>query len=429
MKKRGKKFDKKFYIPIIAGVFIIIFAIFVISNASCTNAYKITSDIDVGDVIHTTITKECITSGDFQPLDQNELKSATDAKINYLKAVTYAYDINSTIQKYENEINNLSVMSSRYNNTVIQKEISSLQDQITSKQIDLNNAQENIVSTRNILNETIRNITVTVATEDERDKIISDINNINYIPVITFDQPTYTWTDRVYITIVDPKKNVDPKGIDTVGGHEDNKITIRTGRGTIENYMLTETGDDTGIFTGTIRLTGFSPYDPVGDGNQERQSGVTTQGGIGDSGLLAAGPGEELLAYYYFLDGQYVSTSANIDWNVGEVSFIDSSYEMGIAHIRLIDPDLNLDPYSIDHAPVKVYSTSDPAGFSLNLNETGDDTGIFDGTLHFSTKTSALDSTLLANKGDTITVSYWDRTLPRSYNYQTKTILATTQLK
>ena len=37
----------------------------------------------------------------------------------------------------------------------------------------------------------------------------------------------------------------------------------------IDNYRLVETGTDTGIFTGEVILTGFSPHDADGDGNED----------------------------------------------------------------------------------------------------------------------------------------------------------------
>lgn len=78
----------------------------------------------------------------------------------------------------------------------------------------------------------------------------------NFGASIVLDQKIYTSTDMVYITVVAPDYNLDSHKVDVIGNAHDEKITISTSLGKISNYKLLETGVDTGIFTGMIRLKG-----------------------------------------------------------------------------------------------------------------------------------------------------------------------------
>ncbi|MGI0018009.1 MAG: hypothetical protein ACREA1_04830, partial [Nitrosotalea sp.] len=95
----------------------------------------------------------------------------------------------------------------------------------------------------------------------------------NFGATVELDQKVYTWTDRVYMTVVAPDHNFDPNLIDIIGDNDENKVTVST-RGHSINYKLVETGVDTGIFTGYVILTG----DP-------QVKGGITGGGVDGQGL------------------------------------------------------------------------------------------------------------------------------------------------
>ena len=79
---------------------------------------------------------------------------------------------------------------------------------------------------------------------------------------IELDQKVYTWTDKVYITIVAPDHNFDADQVDEIGSDDtDYPINIKTQEDEIEGYKLVETGADTGIFSGELILTGVEHDD------------------------------------------------------------------------------------------------------------------------------------------------------------------------
>jgi hypothetical protein len=105
-----------------------------------------------------------------------------------------------------------------------------------------------------------------------------------------------------------------------------------------------------------------------------------------------------------------ISATARIDTTTATVAFSKDTYELtDTGMVTMIDPDANTNSVLIESAQVAVYSTTDPAGMSLTVQETDLNTGIFMGSFTFSSSVTA-GSMLFASTGDTITASYTDNT-------------------
>ena len=76
----------------------------------------------------------------------------------------------------------------------------------------------------------------------------------NFGAVVDMDEKTYSPTDKVHLTVVAPDFNLDSEKIDEIGQSPHSTIQIQTGADRLENYKLVETGLDTGIFVGELRL-------------------------------------------------------------------------------------------------------------------------------------------------------------------------------
>ena len=61
-----------------------------------------------------------------------------------------------------------------------------------------------------------------------------------YAPIFT-DKKVYTWTDKVYITVVAPSWNANRYGIDSIGAEDDHFFKISTAEHSLKPYKLTET--------------------------------------------------------------------------------------------------------------------------------------------------------------------------------------------
>ena len=251
---------------------------------------------------------------------------------------------------------------------------------------------------------------------DEDEDITLQVMTSDFGATIELDQKVYTWTDKIYITIVAPDHNYDSDLVDEIGNTDTDPIKISTRGHDLDEYKLVETGTDTGIFTGEVILTGFAPHDADGDGELYDARDIT--GGSGPtSGLLETNNDDGLSVSFEYSEDTTIVASALIRWNIGEVQWLESSYPAtGSGIVRVIDPDMNLNPEAVDNFDVNVWSDSDAGGIDLTVTETNEATGIFEGTVDFQTETESSGHRLRAAEGDTVTAEYEDRTLPDPYN-------------
>ncbi len=229
---------------------------------------------------------------------------------------------------------------------------------------------------------------------------------------IELDQKVYTWTDKVYVSVIAPNLNKDSTKIEKIGNNKKNWLTIQTREKKLEGYELIETGPDTGIFTGEIKLTGFADYDAKGDGKIAKFLGNTSGSGPID-GQLGCKENDGIKIILKVNDIEY-SGAALIRWNIGEIQWDKPEYKIAdTGTIVVVDPDVNLDPDLIDLLPIRIWSDSDPIGMILTAVETGVATGIFYADIQFGDKTS--NSSLKVQKSDSVTAEYIDKTLPDPY--------------
>ena len=244
-----------------------------------------------------------------------------------------------------------------------------------------------------------------------------------------FDKQTYTWTDKIFIRIVAPDFNFDRHAIDEIGGDSFNPIKVSTRGHTLDQYKLVETGPSTGIFTGEIILTGFC-HDADGNSNtgiQTRNSKCNigddtnprtepSQKGGPTNGFLEADNDDGITVSFEYTENETVLGSAPIRWNIGDLQWHEANYSSaGTGIIRVIDPDMNLNPEAIDNFDIDVWSESDAGGIDLTVTETGEMTGIFEGRVFFTTTNESSGNRLLVSQGDIITAEYEDNTLPNPY--------------
>ena len=119
--------------------------------------------------------------------------------------------------------------------------------------------------------------------------------------------------------------------------------------------------------------------------------------------------------------------SALIRWNVGEVQWLEASYAAtGSGVVRIIDPDMNINPDAVDSLDVVAYSETFIGGIELTVTETQEASGIFEGTVEFDPESASDGHRLQVTEGDIVTATYDDKTLPKPDNGDTLEISATT---
>ena len=254
---------------------------------------------------------------------------------------------------------------------------------------------------------------------DEDEDVNLTVYTSNFGATVELDQKVYTWTDKVYMTIVAPDHNFDSDAVDEIGDTSLDPIKISTRGHDIDEYTLVETGTSTGIFTGEIILTGFK-HDADGNAATGDDNGYDTNprtSGTGPTdGFIEADDDDGITVSFEFSEDETVVSSSLIRWNVGEVQWLEASYPAsGTGIVRIIDSDMNWDPEVVNNFDVDVWSNSDAGGIDLTVTETNEATGIFEGTVVFTTTDPSSGHRLRVAEGDLITAEYEDNTLPDPY--------------
>jgi hypothetical protein len=118
---------------------------------------------------------------------------------------------------------------------------------------------------------------------DDDEDVNVTLYTSNFGATVELDQKVYTWTDKVYITIVAPDHNFDSNLVDEIGETSTDEIKVSTRGYSISTYKLVETGTDTGIFTGEVILTGFN-FDADGDSTTGSSGNDVTTGSATGNG-------------------------------------------------------------------------------------------------------------------------------------------------
>ena len=248
----------------------------------------------------------------------------------------------------------------------------------------------------------------------------------NFGATIELDQKIYSPTDKVYVTIVAPDFNFDSNKADMIGNRPDCKVNIFTKKGKLSNYKLIETGKDTGIFTGEIILTSSSNNFPKNIKTNSKKIGITKGNGPTNGKLVC--DKEDKLSVELITEYEKYVGSAILRYNIGEIQWDDEHYSLpSFARIRVIDPDMNLDPEKIDIIKIRVWSDTDLEGIKIELSETNVASGIFEGVVLLDKKLSGKNR-LNVSTGNNIFAKYIDWSLPSKIKKSNLDIIATAKI-
>ena len=244
----------------------------------------------------------------------------------------------------------------------------------------------------------------------------------NFGALIELDKALYNWTDTVYITITAPDHNNNSASEETIGTTAlPIQVTSRNGKmctsSTGSTYAVAaETGPDTGVFEMEVALTGYALT--TAHNNPQATADTNTCSSSSSTGhdLIMAGQTDGVSVSYEYTNNVVVVASASVAFNIAEAGFDTSSASAGgSAVLTVTDADENTNSAIIDTFTAAVFSDSDNGGFTLTMNETDEDTGVFEGTVFFTSDAATSGSSLRVSEGDTVTAEYSDKTLPEPY--------------
>jgi hypothetical protein len=266
------------------------------------------------------------------------------------------------------------------------------------------------------------------STEDDTSDREAYFSISNFGAIVELNKAVYNWTELVLITITAPDHNVNSASEEQIGTTDlPIQVTSRAGKMCSgSTYFADESGPDTGVFEAEVQLSGFSHT--LSSMTTAYTPATTTCGSANDSGIMkTASQTDGISVSYEYNDGSVVVASASIAWNIGEAGFDSSSVSAsGSSVISVTDPDENTDDDVIDVFSVDIFSDSDSGGFQLTLNETDEDTGVFEGTVYFTNELATSGDTLRVSEGDTVTAEYTDETLPEPYTTDDDLTIAAT---
>jgi hypothetical protein len=245
----------------------------------------------------------------------------------------------------------------------------------------------------------------------------------NFGALIELDKAVYNWTDTVYVTITAPDHNNNSASEETIGTSAlPVQASTRAGSMCVNQasgskyFVAAETGVDTGVFEAEIALLGYTlttATNQLGSGTGDNVCSTTDS----TAGKIAtAGQTDGISVSYEYTNAVVVVASASIMFNIAESGFDASSASTsGSAIFSVTDADINTDSTIINTATAAIFSDSDSGGFNMTLVETGEDTGVFEGTVNFTSSAASSGSNLRVSEGDTVTGEYTDNTLPEPY--------------
>ncbi len=220
-------------------------------------------------------------------------------------------------------------------------------------------------------------------------------SNVYQIPNIDFDKDSYTWGEQGSLLMVSPLDNKDPQRIEVITSNnstfESRIHGYSDSSNPQENFVLTETGPDTGVFEWVFVITEHgtkqaydvnSNYIIVSNSTEfvGFQFDVEPNSGYGTSARITH-PDDDLFPGY----GERPRTSMypNIQFRMIEQT---SPYD-GHGTITVRYPSHNMSPVTTEQLTIGFSAQGANSIFEI-LNETGPDTGVFDGPLSISTHPS-----------------------------------------
>lgn len=230
----------------------------------------------------------------------------------------------------------------------------------------------------------------------------------------------YGWQGKVNVLIYAPGWNSNSNSIQWIGNTSDSPISVTAqspaGNSSLDMCGLIETGSDTGLFVGRLKLSGMD-HDLNGDGIVE-----TGMGGTSCKNSSAKSPLKEFakvetdrnggfsVTWKYDEDKQ-VSKSATYNWNMATISFEEDEYFIDdTIKFKFYDKDLYGLPKDKMPLDFKVWSDSDQSGIILNTAMNYKFKNPFEFMITSDDKSNG--NTLYAQLGDSIYVEYEDCTLP-----------------
>ena len=237
----------------------------------------------------------------------------------------------------------------------------------------------------------------------------------------------YSWEGKINVMIYAPGWNEDPQKMDTIGTETETPIGVIVRNNvagssgavkSLEPCGFLETGPDTGLFYGRVKLSG-TDLDVNGDGVGEMGFGKsscanlsegTSKSSHREAAKLESSQAGALTVWWQFNedDDQVISKSATYTMSEAEVEFSQEYYDVtDRVLVDVTDNDMKGKPKDKAQVFARVFSDSDKVGikvlFDKNLNPQ---------FVYLTTDDESSSQRLYVQPGDTIYAEYEDYLMP-----------------
>ncbi len=164
----------------------------------------------------------------------------------------------------------------------------------------------------------------------------------------------------------------------------------------------------TGTSSVTMDITDNGALVAISQEGELLGSGIASNGQVEIEldGQIQAGVDVDIVVTGYNLNPLEASVLSSAP-QCGIVQYMNSNYNCSSAvTLRVLDSDLNLDPYVAEQVMIDVWSDSDPTGISVECTEIDPDLAVFEG--QFELFASGGSGDLLVAHGDDVTAYYHD---------------------
>ena len=236
----------------------------------------------------------------------------------------------------------------------------------------------------------------------------------------------YGWQGKVNVLIYAPGWNFEKDEIEWIGDGSTNKGVVtfqsRSEYGFSEysgsGCGLIETGPNTGLFMGRLKLTGHD-YDINGDGTVDTKLGgeacsSTSKSPYKELGKIEGGrEGGFTVNFEYGTEAteeKFVTQTATFGWNLATIDFAADEFSVNdTVQFDFYDKD----SYGLKYAgSFKIYSDSDKAGIDLSVQDNENHKYKKSYEFFLTSDDQSSGKTLFAKPGDKIYVEWEDYTLP-----------------
>jgi hypothetical protein len=233
------------------------------------------------------------------------------------------------------------------------------------------------------------------------------------------------WFGKVTIMVYAPGWNEDSDKRDSIGNTAESALTITSrgdGNQTFKQGICTdtgliETGEDTGVFYGRLKLSGMD-HDINNDGSKDTGLGGTQ---------CKNSPFDEYAKIETGRDGAFtvnweynpeanktVTATLPYSWNIATISFLEEEYSMNsVVQFKFKDKDLGDMPKDKSEVTFRVWSSSDMSGITINASQNDNYKMKKPYFFNLQNHDESNGFNLYAQEGDTLFVEYVDTTLPQ----------------